>query len=103
METETPATKVQTVSARVPTASVVRPLRLPMSSERMFVMIPGAFDFRSNHDTCLWRRLSKSSTRTAKVRFSPPIVKAHCYRKVKKPMARQKMKNCIMIEFLSSL
>jgi hypothetical protein len=48
-----PAKMQITDSMIVAIVSVVRPLRLLISSDKMFVRIPGALSFLSNHETCL--------------------------------------------------
>jgi hypothetical protein len=59
-------------SDKMEIVSVVSPFNYSISSEIIFVKIPGALSLESNHPTCLLRILLKSLVLNVLVIFSPP-------------------------------
>jgi len=61
----------KSVSAIAAIVSVVSPFKFVISSDKIFVMMPGALSLRSNQATCLYNKDSYNYTLTLNVKFSP--------------------------------
>lgn len=66
-----PASKERKPSKTVAVVSVVSPLRLVISSDKMLLKIPGALSCLSYQDTCLNNRDENRLFLIVSVRFSP--------------------------------
>ena len=66
-----PMTRPRIASSSTAIVSVVRPLSLVISSERILESTPGALSLESNHDSYLCKISVKSCFLNCRVKFSP--------------------------------